>query len=190
MVTKAYPVNHQKVYYIPNFVDSEKYKPVKEKGEKLTIAFSSRMVWQKGWDVFQNTIRLLKKTEQPFEVKITGGKVKEAEMPEFLSCSHVSLLPSRVDTFGLAIVESLLCETPVITTPLETHKVLDLPLLYGDSCEDYVLDILRLRVWWEDDRAKYNEFARQCRREALKYDQKVVMDRIEQMFKEVYLGCN
>jgi len=189
MVTTAYPCNHPKVYFIPNFVDADQYKPVKEKENELTIAFSSRTVWAKGWDVFQNTIRLLKKTRQPFKVKVTEGKVSESEMPEFLSASHISLLPSRVDTFGLAIVESLLCETPVITTPLQTHKVLELPLLFGSSIQENVAEILRLAILWEEKREEYMNYAKQCRREALKYDKEAVMNRLEGMFKEVYLGC-
>jgi glycosyltransferase involved in cell wall biosynthesis len=189
MVTRAYKISHPKVYYIPNFVDASKYKPVKEKDSTFTVAYSSRQVWQKGWDLFESTIQLLKRKMASLNVKVTAGKVKESDMPEFLSSAHVSLLPSRVDTFGLAIVESLLCETPVVTTPLITHYVLDLPLIYGSNPVEFACEILKLAITWREKPDEFAKYVKYCRQEALKYDKANVMNRIEGMFKEVYLGC-
>lgn len=52
-VTNVFPINHPNIFCIPNFVDSEKYKPCKEKEDIFTVVFASRMVWQKGWDIFE-----------------------------------------------------------------------------------------------------------------------------------------
>jgi glycosyltransferase involved in cell wall biosynthesis len=186
MVTNAYRINHPQVYYIPNFVDGQKYKPVKEKDDVLTIAYSSRMIWAKGWNVFQAVMKRLKKEDKTINFKVTAQKVKEPDMPEFLSSSHLALLPSEVDTFGLSIVESLLCETPVVTTPLVTHKVLGLPLIYGDSVDGFVGEVRKVGRLWSEDREKYFESARFCRQQALKYDKQAIVDRLERMLTEVY----
>jgi glycosyltransferase involved in cell wall biosynthesis len=187
MVTQAYQINHPKVYYIPNFVDSQKYKPIKKKDETFTIVYSNRMVWQKGWGIFKTVTKHLEKSGTNFKIKITAEKIKEPDMPTFLSEAHLALLPSEVDTFGLAIVESLLCETPVITTPLITHKTLELPLIYGDSVTQYIKNVHRFSQLWTKDKTKYFELANYCRQQALRYDKEKIMDQIENMFREV---CN
>jgi len=183
MVTTAYPCNHPKIYYIPNFVDSEKYRPVADKGPVFTVAYISRKVWQKGWDLFEAATK-------GFHTKVAGGCVKEKDMPTFISSAHVSLIPSRVDTFGLAIVESLLCCTPVITTPLKSHAVLALPMYFRDNVSGFRTMLGVLEQIWEETPEKYMELTRCMRQQAMKYDKKPVMDRIEGMFKEVLEGCS
>lgn len=182
LVTNAYPVQHPKVYHIPNFVDSQTYYPCKKKSDEFTVAFTSRKVWQKGWDIFQVIKQRLSKDIQ---VRISGGLVPENIMPTFLSQAHVTVVPARVDTFGLSIVESLLCETPVITTPLRTHKCLNLPLIYANSPMEFVSQIIQLKAWWESDPEKYNTFCFACRESAMKYDKTSVLDKLEKMFRDV-----
>lgn len=188
MVTGAYPCNHPKVFFIPNFVDASFYKPAAAKPEQFTVSFSSRTVWQKGWDIFQRVSSLL---QEKVSLKIAGGKVKECDMPAFLSAAHLSFLPSRVDTFGLALVESCLCETPVLTTSLETHKVLGLPFAYGDNVSDFLRQIIALRGEWDagDPHGYLHEWSQDSRLKALKYDKPTVMNQIESMFKEVEARC-
>jgi glycosyltransferase involved in cell wall biosynthesis len=200
MVTSTYLCNHSKVFVIPNFVDGSFYKPTVEKPDQFTVSFSSRTVWQKGWDVFQTVMKLLQKysllsarrfPKRRVSFKVAGGSVKECDMPDFLSASHLSFLPSRVDTFGLALVESALCETPVLTTPLDTHKTLDLPLAYGNDVSDFSRQIMSLLHNWEtgDEYGYLREWSHDSRVKAMKYDKTVVMDQIESMFKEVLEGC-
>jgi glycosyltransferase involved in cell wall biosynthesis len=184
MVTNAYSVNHPRVYYVPNFVDAQMYRPIKDKDDVFTIAYSSRMVWSKGWDTFQAVTNALSKQDR-FKIKVSQQKVGEENMPEFLSSSHMALLPSVVDTFGLSIVESLLCETPVITTPLVTHKQLGLPLIYDNSVSGFINKVRRIGSLWSENREEYLASARLCRQEALKYDKSVVMEQLENMLMEV-----
>jgi len=186
MVTKAYKINHPNVYHIPNFVDSNMFKPTKRKDNVFTVAYSSRMVWQKGWDIFEKVKELIEVND--FNVKITAGKVPEEQMPDFLSESHVTLVPSRVDTFGLSICESELCKTPVITSPLNTHIHLELPLLYATNVREYVKQVYNLKRIWEEEPQKYNDYSNYCRTSAMRYDKKNVCDRLEQMFKEVSIS--
>jgi glycosyltransferase involved in cell wall biosynthesis len=182
LVTNAYPIEHQKVYFIPNFVDSQTYYPCKEKASKFTVAFTSRKVWQKGWDIFQ---AMEKHLSRDIQVRISGGSVPENMMPAFLSEAHVTVVPARVDTFGLSIIESLLCGTPVITTSLITHKCLDLPLIYADSPKEYLNQIMKLKAMWETKPEEYDRLCHVCRESAMKYDKALVLDKLERMFREV-----
>ena len=185
MVTDAYKIDHPNVYYIPNFVDAKIYKSTLPKDDVFTIAYSSRMVWQKGWGIFQAVVNRFKEYDLDFKFKVSANKIKEADMPKFLSSGHVALLPSEVDTFGLSIVEALLCETPVISTPLTTHKSLNLPLIYGDSVEGFVDELRKLWSLWAQDKGKYYKLANNCRQQALKYDKEQIMDKLEAMLMEV-----
>jgi len=178
IVTNVYPINHPKVYFIPNFVDATEYRPCALKNDTFTIAYTGRKVWQKGWDIVQSVRKKLEHEE--IVMKISGGQIPEEEMPSFLSSSHVTIDPSRVDTFGLSIIESMLCSTPVITTPLLTHKALELPLYYASTPSEYVDSINQLR-----EMENYKEFSIRCRVSALKFDKQKIIDRIEGMFRGV-----
>jgi len=180
-VTNVYPINHPVVYVIPNFVDSEFFKPINRRSEDFTISFASRMVWQKGWDVYNN---IKKKLKKEIQFKETLGLVPESDLPNFLGSSHLTLVPSRVDTFGLSIVESMLSGTPVLTSPLETHKVLNLPVFYASTIDEYIKNIHSIRNLWED-KLEYDYLAKRCRETALKFDKMYIVDQLEKMFIEV-----
>ena len=164
-------------------MDSEKFKPC-EKNEEFSIAYISRTVWQKGWDVFQK-IKDIANTE--FRFNVSYGQVPENELPQFVGRNHITIVPSRVDTFGLSIVESMLTETPVITTPLPTHKALELPTFYATQPEEFMEKIYIIESLWEN-RKEYEELSNLCRISALRFDKKRIVDRLENMFKEVEEG--
>ena len=185
-VTNVYPVNHPKIYYIPNFVDSEKFKPCAEKDVDFTVAYASRKVWQKGWDIFNH----IRKSLDPRTNFLISGEIPEEQMSSFFSKPHVTLVPSRVDTFGLTIVESMLCGTPVITSPLKTHKVLGLPLYYSESVSDYILTLKQLEKLWRFCPNSYDNLSKLCREFAMTYDKKIIIDKLENMFRETVNSAN
>jgi glycosyltransferase involved in cell wall biosynthesis len=186
MVTTAYSIPHPNVYYIPNFVDSQTYKPTQNKDPNFTVAYTSRLVWQKGWGTFQAAIKQLTKHDKRIKTKVAASKIQEQDMPQFLSTAHVALLPSEVDTFGLAIVEALLCGTPVITTPLTTHKALQLPLIYANSTREFVEETQKLCNLWYNHKDASLKLTHHCRQQALKYDKTNIINKLENMLKEVH----
>jgi glycosyltransferase involved in cell wall biosynthesis len=187
VVNNVYEVKHPRVYYIPNFVDSHVYHPCAEKADKFSIAYLGRPVWQKGFDVYEEIIKRLK---DDIEFKdcnfyISGGNIQEKDLPSFISKNHVIVLPSRVDTFGLSIIESLMCGTPVITTPLLTHACLEVPIHYAQTINDFIDRIRNMKYLWDEHRDTYQNICDSCRMLSLQYDKKEIVDRIENMFKEV-----
>ena len=176
-------IDHPHVYKIPNYVDSEILKPY-PKPDKFTITFASRKSYQKGWDVFQQ-IQNEYKDDDSISFKISGN-IPEADMPRFIAESHIGIVPSRYDSFGLSIIEFLLTGTPVITTSLESHLALNMPLFLSDDISTTKNYITVLKTMWYNDRDRYDLFAKTIREKALIYDKKSTMDRLENMFKEVY----
>lgn len=179
MVTDAYGVAHDRVYHIPNFVDSRFYHPSKPKADEFTVAYASRKVWQKGYDLFLKVSDRLRGRVRFVETRNTP----EASMPEFYSSSHATIVPARVDTFGLTIVESMLCGTPVVSSGLPAHRALRLPISFASTPEGYEKEILRFKSIWEGD--GYGELSENCRLQAMRYDKRRIVDRIEEMFFEV-----
>ena len=172
-LNNLYPVNHPSVYTIPDFVDSNVYRPSK-KSDDFTIAFASRHVWQKGFDVFSKVAEHAK-----CNVKISGNIVEDG-MPGFLSDAHAVLVPSRVDTFGLTIVESLMCGTPVITSPIPSHLGLGLPLRYASTVKNYLAEIEKLQ-----STSNYGLLSDSCRASTMKYDKQNIMSKLENMLCQV-----
>jgi glycosyltransferase involved in cell wall biosynthesis len=172
ILNTLFSINHPRVFTIPNYVDSELYKPCK-KSDDFTVTYASRKVWQKGYDIFGKVAKKLN-----CNVKVSGD-VAEEDMPEFLGSSHVVLAPSRVDTFGLAIVQSMMCSTPVVTSPILNHYNLGLPLKYAQTVDDYVQEVNNLK---QEPDSLLNDF---CRMSALKYDKQYVMSKFEEMLTQV-----
>lgn len=177
-VTPIYPLNVEKVYHIPNFVDGKHYSPKVPKSDEFTVGFSSRKVWQKGYDIFLELQELLD------DIKfVTTGNILEKKMPEFYSRNHVTVVPARVDTFGLVNVESLLCGTPVVSSGLPTHKALGLPILYAYNLDQYIEKIELLKGMFYS--GLYKDLSDTCRITALMYDKYIIIDQLENMFEEV-----
>jgi glycosyltransferase involved in cell wall biosynthesis len=180
-VSSLTKVKHPHTYFIPNFVDSTIYKPC-IKPEEFTVAFASRHVWQKGYDIWQQ----LKPELEKIAIVKESGDIAERDMPEFLGLAHVVLNCSRVDTFGLSIIESLMCGTPVISSGLETHKALAVSSVFHiQQIEDYLTLVTWLKNRWIKDREEYNLISSIGRESALKYDTTKVVDQLENMFLEV-----
>lgn len=76
------------------------------------------------------------------------GFIEEEELPRILSQANVLLHPSRLDTFGLTIIESLACGTPVVTSDILAHRIFSHPVFLCSSLMDYVSRINELYEVW------------------------------------------
>jgi glycosyltransferase involved in cell wall biosynthesis len=173
-------VQNKYVYCIPNFVDSTLYHPF-PKEEIFTVAYASRKVWQKGYDIWQSI-----KSELPHDMSyVESGNIPEMCMPQFFGSNHAVVAPSRVDTFGLTLVEAEMCGTPILTSNIPIHKQLELPLILCNSIKDYVDYLVQLSDQWYHRRVDYEFFTGKLRQATLKFDKKNVVSQLEDMFLEV-----
>jgi glycosyltransferase involved in cell wall biosynthesis len=181
IVSRCLEVKHPNITYIPNFVDSTVYKPYPKK-EKFTVCYVSRNNWQKGYDI---ALAIQKHLGNKIDFRFSNGQISEVDMPKFIGECHVAIVPSRVDTFGLSIVEALMCQVPVVTSDLNTHRALSMPLLYGSSLMDYIWSIAWLKDKWVNHRDYYDTYCDFGRQAAIGYYDKVlIMDKLEEMFTE------
>lgn len=200
VVNKIHKVKHRNVFYVPHFVDMSIYRPTFKKRDRFTVLFVGRANWQKGWDIFLRVAKLLKTRGHDIDFWWAGGNLghpstvihglgyiaDEVELSKVYSSAHVTLYPSRSNTFGFPIIESLACGTPVITTPIETHKSLGLPLIYASTPEKFVQRILEIKEMYERRPEEYKRLIDEgLRAVERQYDSKKVLPKLEAMFNQV-----
>lgn len=178
-VVDTVPINHENIFKIPNFVDSEVYHPSADKTERFTIGYANRPVWQKGYDVFEKVKKIM-----PDVVFEKTNNVPEEDMPKWLSSKYMTLTPARSQVFGINIVESHMVETPTAVSDIPEHRALGLSTFFANGVIDYVRAIERVKTLVDTD--LYKDFVCGLREEAVaKYDKKRILDRIENMLEEV-----
>lgn len=70
---------------------------------------------------------------------LTGGAIDPEEMPLWLNAANAVLIPSEYEGFGLACVEALACDAPVLSTPVGIAPYA-LGGIAGCLCSPYDLD--------------------------------------------------
>lgn len=151
----------ENLVYIPLWTNySRKNDSGCEENEKFKILMLNVGNFSKGIDISRAIINyfIKKKLRIDFlsNVKALHEKVKflgfieEKKMPYILSKVHALLYPARLDTFGMTIIESLNCGTPVITTDIFAHRMFDYPVFRCSRVSDYLKVILNLYKLWEE----------------------------------------
>jgi glycosyltransferase involved in cell wall biosynthesis len=192
-------VSHKRFFVIPPFIDADFFKPTTMKSEEFVVLFVGRRIYQKGWDVFLTVARLVKRMGLRMRFYATGGRkgevvngveslgyVSEEELRDVYSAAHVVLYPTRTDTWGQVILESLACGTPVITSDILAHRIPNLPVILAHGMADVVRHLIHLYRMYHHERESYFELCKRCREAVVKfYDEDVVAPRYLKMFEEV-----
>lgn len=69
----------------------------------------------------------------------TLGGVDPADVPLWINAANVVVLPTEAEGFGLAVLEALACDVPVVTTPVGVHAEV-LTGVTGALCAPYDRD--------------------------------------------------
>jgi len=70
---------------------------------------------------------------------LTLGHVAPAEVPRWVNAADAVLVPSDREGFGLAVLEALACDVPVLATPVGIHREA-LDGVAGTICEPFSLE--------------------------------------------------
>jgi len=137
-------IPNEKIVYIPNGVDTEFFKPlpdvekmpnvvlyvgnlVKGKGlETLLKAFAycktknkNLKLWIIGDGYLRSTLELMAKMLGIHNDVVFFGRLTHDKLRIIYNQATVTVLPSEKESFGLVLVESMACGTPVIATATE-----------------------------------------------------------------------
>lgn len=176
-----WPLRHPRKYYVPHSADVSLFRRTAERRRIFTVFFVGRRSWDKGFDVYQRATRGFARLDEGRQ-----GWLTDAELVDAYSRAHVVIAPSRFDTFGATVLESLLCGTPVITSPLPEHLALDMPAMYAESARTIRLRLLEMRQVWERSEAEFeSRYASGLRERVLHFDSAVQLPRFEKMLEDV-----
>ncbi len=184
------------VYYVPNWVDTTRFKPVGEKGMKFSVLFVGRRT--KGFSTFIDIASLLSKDgidflaigpdlESTRNVKNLGLITDTKELIELYSKVHVLVYTSKTDVFPLTLLEAAACKIPIVSLPTRAIQGLSMPLFYATSVKEFAQAILYLQNIWQTKREGYDELGEAMRAEAANYDLSTVFPKFLDMLKEVAL---
>lgn len=67
---------------------------------------------------------------------LSAGAIVPAQMPLWINAANAVLVPSDAEGFGLAVVEALACDVPVLATPVGVHPLV-LEGLAGTLCASF-----------------------------------------------------
>ena len=188
---------YKKVYSISNWVDTKLFSPNGEKLEKFTVLFAGRDDWVKGVDIYEEIFRTAKKMNLDNKIEFLCtvdrdicsrrlGFLNDKALIYMYSRAHVLVYPTRIDTFGNVITESLSCQTPVISSGLPVHVGMDLPLLYANGSCEFLEKIIYLKNLWENDTKEYERLCKFGRQQVVeRYDFDRIYPKFIDMFQEV-----
>jgi glycosyltransferase involved in cell wall biosynthesis len=127
---------------LPCGVDLERFKPIARAEARAQLALDQR----RAYVLFasdparpEKRVELARELAATLDVELlTLGGVAPARVPLWINASNAVLVPSEREGFGLATLEALACEVPVLATPVGIHaEVLD--ELPGTLCAPFEL---------------------------------------------------
>ena len=194
ILTPYFNIKHKRIFCIPDWVNSEIFKPKsKQKSENFIVFFAGRHHWEKGFDVFLRVASLLNKKRYNINFICTGrgfgpvegkGFLSDEELAQAYSEAHLVLYPSRMDVLSATILESSACGTPVATTPISAH-LLNLPLFYATTVKEFVDIVIKVYNLYFNGREKYYRLSRELHEKAMYYSTDKVFPKFEFMLKSV-----
>ncbi len=203
-VTPAFECDHPNLVHIPNFVDTERFRPDRAPldatseslgvtsdraplDEQFTVLVTAAHIPEKGWDHVREVAGRL---PDGIRLAATGGSddpdvhdlgfLDEDDLARAYAGAHVVLHPARVDTDSMVINEAAASGTPVVTTPLPTHVRENEAVLHARTPSEMVGLIRLLHREWERG-AGYEERCRLARSMGEEHDVRRIYPRLKQL---------
>jgi glycosyltransferase involved in cell wall biosynthesis len=194
--SKGYPI----VYTIPNWVDLQVFKPRMPKNDVFTVLFVGSEKWSKGYDIFYSIANHLHKVLPKIKFIAVGVGEKrysksfievhpfiyqEELLADIYSSSHVLIHPSRADVFGITLIESMACGTPVLTSALPSHRAFLPVWSISFTLQDYIHKVIEMYRAWYEKPEKYELLVNEAKNLGSKFDKNRIFPLFERMLVEV-----
>jgi glycosyltransferase involved in cell wall biosynthesis len=190
------------IYTIPNWVDLQVFKPRNAKSDVFTVLFVGSEKWSKGYDIFYYIARYLHKIIPKIRFIAVGvckdGSSRSTSFIEeypfiyqedilanIYSSSHILVYPSRADIFGITLIESLACGTPVLTSALPSHTAFLPSKFICFTTYDYIRRIIEIYQMWCKKSGEYELLVNESRSIASMFDKNKLFPLFERMLIEV-----
>jgi glycosyltransferase involved in cell wall biosynthesis len=168
-----------------------------QRAETFTVLYVGKPSYTKGFDLFAAVSELVTGSDIRFvavgppDRKFDGGGrvdwvgyIPHEEMWKTYARASVLLHPTRQETSGRAILESLAAGTPVITTPIPCHRSFQLPLDYASTLAEMASKVEEHYRRWKDDSSEQSS-AQRAAASVARFDSNILLPRYERMLTEV-----
>jgi glycosyltransferase involved in cell wall biosynthesis len=198
--------NHPRIFSIPNWVDCARSETLLQskrvRRNKFRLLFVGKPYFIKGIDRFIALSNMFDHEDMEFVATFPPeqgaysnagrisyvGHIPSDKIWDLYSSGGILVHPTRKETFGLVILESLVSGTPVLTTPIPCHSALKLPVHYASSVKGFADEIENIYDLWKGDYDSYVKLG-SVGAEAVKYyDRNIWLPRFEQMLEQVANG--
>ncbi|MCX6275882.1 MAG: N-acetyl-alpha-D-glucosaminyl L-malate synthase BshA [Bacteroidetes bacterium] len=206
---------NRKIEVIPNFIDLTRFskqrkehfrKAIAPENEKLIVHASNFRAVKRVGDVVKVFSKIVEKIpskliligdgpervnierecrESKFcdQIRFLG---KQEAVEEILSVCDLFVLPSETESFGLAALEAMACQVPVITTNTGGSPELNVQGITGFmSNVGDVDDMAKNAIFILEDEDRLKKFKKHALEHARTYDIKFIMPRYEKVYEEV-----
>lgn len=202
----GFGLNHPRVFTLPNWVDCSKSSALlrskRVRQRKFRVLFVGKPVYNKGIDRFIRLSKMFNQDDIEFVATFAPengnrsnservrwvGQIPSERIWDLYSSGGVLLHPTRNETFGLVILESLASGTPVLTTPIPCHSVLKLPVHYASTLDGFAQNLKDMYGLWKGDYDSYLKLGDEGAEAVKHYDRQVILPRFEGMLKNVADG--
>jgi N-acetyl-alpha-D-glucosaminyl L-malate synthase BshA len=200
---------------IPNFIDFERFsKQPKEHFRKAITSFGESLLVHTSnfrkvkrvedviriFDIVQKTLpskllligdgpernyieQLCRELDICTKVTFLG---KQDAVEEILSICDLFLMPSESESFGLAALEAMACEVPVISTNTGGIPELNIDGVTGFLSNVGDVDSMASKaIYLLSDKERLQQFKRNALAQAKKFDINVIAPRYEELYEEV-----
>ncbi len=185
---------------------------IKKRSNKFTLLNISRFENRKGHDILLYAVDLLLKRGLNVQLIIRGPisgeiisvlkiyeslnlknhisilySVTEKERLELMKTADLFVMPSReLETFGLTIVESLACGTPVVGTPVGAiPEILSLVNKHLIAKSSSPTDLANAIFWYMNQNVRQRrKIAKKCQKVILKhFEQSLIVNKLKHIYK-------
>jgi len=207
---KKWGIDKDKIMYIPNGIDTDKFSPGKSNIKKNLkcknlIVFWGRLGYQKNTHMLIKAFKNIKTKETKLVVigkgpdikklkKIAGdnkniiftGYLSDKKLLEYARGADMAVLPSKAESWGLVIGEAMACELPVISSDVGMAKEL-LGKSRGIVLKKETVDELTEEIdYLLNNKAKCKEMGKKGRKFIVKnYGWEKVVKKIEDLYKSL-----
>lgn len=197
-------LSNKSIFQIPYGIEFSEYIPL-PKDDTFTILFVGRLTAQKGADFLPFIFRELRRRLVKFRMFVVGEGEMRPELQRlmndpsvefiryvegeakvnYFAKSHILLIPSRYEAFGLVGLEALASGTPVISMNIPGPREYIRNGVNGFLCNDVHDMVSHVVDLFSNFDASYITLQRNCRESVAKFGWDRIAPRIEDMLLQV-----